>query len=95
MTHFAGDVDGAGVEHIEQSGSQTISPVFSQPALTWKNVLDTFGWHGNRQLVHQPAAFWCDSVMAELRKTRRGEAGVGIYISFDSVGYRHRKAHLE
>lgn len=44
VTHFADNVDRAGVQHIEQSGSQTIAPVFSQPALTWKDVLDTFGW---------------------------------------------------
>lgn len=71
VTHFADNVDRAGVQHIEQSGSQTISPVFSQPALTWKDVLDTFGWHGNRQLIHQPAALWCDTVMAKLRGKRR------------------------
>ena len=71
MTHFADNVDGAGVQHIEESGSQTISPVLSQPALTWKDVLDTFGWHGNRQLIHQPAALWCDTVMAELGERRR------------------------
>lgn len=70
VTHFADNVDRAGVQHVEQSGSQTISPVFSQPALTWKDVLDTFGWHGNRQLIHQPAALWCDTVMAELRRER-------------------------
>lgn len=73
--HFAGDVDRAGVQHVEQSDSQTVSSVFGQPALTWKDVLDTFGWHGNRQLIHQPAALWCDTVMAKLRKRWRGENG--------------------
>jgi len=71
-THFAVDVDGGGVQDIDQSGGQTIAPVFSQPAVTWKAVLDTFGWHGNRQLIHQPAALWCDTVMAELRERRGG-----------------------
>ena len=69
LTHFADDVDRAGVQHVEQSGSEAVSPVFRQPALTWKIVLDTFGWHGNRKLIHQPAALWCDAVMAELRGT--------------------------
>lgn len=77
MTYFAYNVDRVRVQHIEQSGSQTISPVFSQPALTWKDVLDTFGWHGNRQLIHQPAALWCDTVMAKLRKRWREERGGG------------------
>lgn len=90
VTHFADNVDRAGVQHIEKSGCQTISPVFSQPALTWKDVLDTFGWHGNRQLIHQPAALWCDTVVAELRRDRRkrrerGMVEVGINISFDLV----------
>ena len=75
LTHFADNVDGAGVQHIEQSVGQTISPVFSQPALTWKYVLDTFGWHGNRQLIHQPAALWCDTIMAELVRRQRGVRG--------------------
>ncbi len=73
VTHFADNVDRARVQHVEQSGSQTISPVFSQPALTWKDVLDTLGWHGNRQLIRQPAALWCDTVMAKLRKRAREE----------------------
>lgn len=102
VTHFADNVDRAWVQHVEQSGSQTISPVFSQPALTWKDVLDTFGWHGNRQLIHQPAALWCDTIMAELRRKRekgreREREGVGrqkwelIYylILFDLGTRRH------
>lgn len=71
MTHFAVNVDGAGVQHVEQPGSQTVSSVLRQPALTRKDVLNTFGWHGNRQLIDQPAALWCDTVMAELRGRRR------------------------
>lgn len=83
VTHFADNVDRAGVQHIEQSGSQTISPVFSQPALTWKDVLDTFGWHGNRQLIHQPAALWCDTIMAKLRGKRRERRWRGnLYITW-------------
>lgn len=71
MTHFADNVDSASIQHIKKSGSQTISSVFSQPAPTWKNVLDTFGWHGNRQLFHQPAALWCHTVMTKLRNQKK------------------------
>lgn len=71
VTHFAANVDHDGVQNIEQSGSETIASVFSQPALTWKDVLDTFGWHGNRQLIHKPAAFWRDTIMTKLREKQK------------------------
>ncbi len=61
------DADGGGVQYVEDSGRQTVSSVFGQPALAQKVVLNAFGGNGHRQLVHQPAALGSRSVMTQLR----------------------------
>lgn len=67
FTHPLADGNGLRVQHIEDSGSQAVSSIFGQPALAGKDVFDPFGWHGNRQLIHQPAAVRSGPVMAKLR----------------------------
>ncbi|TNN59105.1 hypothetical protein EYF80_030639 [Liparis tanakae] len=62
------------VFHIDVLQVPTRSRAYIE--ITRKAVLDTFGWHRNRQLIHQPAALWRDTVMAELReRSGRGEEG--------------------
>ena len=67
LTHPLADGNGLRVQHVEDSGSQAVSSVFGQPALAGKDVFDPFGWHGNRQFLHQPAALRSGPVMAKLQ----------------------------
>ena len=109
FVHLANDVDGAGVQHVEQPGGEPVPPVLCQPALTWEAVLDTFGWHGYSQLVHQPAALWSGPVVAQLEwdggSRRGGETTEGkrrwtrtksreLHVLFDVV-FKHLEALLE
>lgn len=66
------DRDGLGVQRVEHPGSQTVPSVFGQPALASKDIFDPFGWHGNRQLINQPAALRSGPIVAKLQAV--GEA---------------------
>lgn len=60
------DGNGLGVQRVEHPGSQTVSSIFGQPALASKDIFDPLGWHGNRQLINQPAALWSGPIVAQL-----------------------------
>lgn len=78
------DRNGLGVQRVEHPGSQTVTPVFSQPALASKDIFDPLGWHGNRQLINQPAALWSGPIVAELQAvggTLTGCVCMRVYVS--------------
>lgn len=83
VTYLLGDRNGLCIQHVEHSGSQTISSIFGQPALAGKDIFDPFGWHSNRQLINQPAALRSGSIMAELQGGRETitSRDVGVFFS--------------
>lgn len=83
VTHFLRDGNGFRIQHVENSGGQAVAAIFGQPACASKNVFDPFGWHGNGELVDQPAALGSGTVMAELREGTAGVVGsvLGIWDS--------------
>lgn len=83
FTYLLGDRNGLCIQHVEHSGSQTISSIFGQPALAGKDIFDPFGWHSNRQLINQPAALRSGPIMAELQGGRETitASNVGVFFS--------------
>lgn len=78
------DGNGLGVQRVEHSGSQTIPSVFGQPALASKDIFDPLCWHGNRQLINQPAALWSGPIVAKLQAvggTLTGCVCARVYVS--------------
>lgn len=65
--YLLGDGNGFCIQYIKYSRSQPIPSVFGQPALAKKSIFDPFGWHGDGQLLDEPAALRGGPVMPQLQ----------------------------